>query len=92
MSPRGASSNTHYNFTPRDRSRSKLPPVSQQREYCKKFLAVYRLRINQNVSREMAGAHASIIAGMEFPLPDVEREECEAWLRDKVKTIWRSLR
>ena len=36
----------------------------------------------------MAWEHASLIAGREFPLTDAEREEVEAWLREKVETVW----
>ena len=66
--------------------------MSEQREYCKRFLKTYRLRLNQNISREMAWAHASTIAGRECPLSDAEREEAEAWLREKVKTVWNAAR
>ena len=66
--------------------------MSEQREYCKRFLKVYRLRLNQNISRELAWASAVATASREVQLSDAEREEAEAWLREKARTVWPALR
>ena len=63
--------------------------MSGQREYCKRFLAIYQTRLDQNISREMAWASAESIAGREHPLGAAELEEVRAWLREKVKTVGR---
>ena len=63
-----------------------------RRVYCKRFLAVYRARLDQNILREMARASAAAMASREVPLSDDEREEAGAWLREKVKTVWRGVR
>jgi hypothetical protein len=63
--------------------------VDAQRDYCKQFLRVYRARLDQNLSDEMAWASAASAATRECPLGDAEREEAEAWLRERVKTVWR---
>ena len=57
--------------------------------YCKRFLAIYQTRLNQNISREMARASAESVAQREHPLGGAELKEVRAWLREKVKTVWR---
>jgi hypothetical protein len=63
--------------------------VSEQREYCKRFLRVYQLRIDQNLSRDIAWACAAAEAQRAHPLGGRELYEVEKWLRGRVKTLWR---
>jgi hypothetical protein len=73
----------------REYSGGTIPRVSEQREYCKRFLAVCQTRLDQNVSRELAWASAESVALREHPLGAAELEEVWAWLREEVRTVWR---